>query len=445
MKTYNMRTFYTIIATQTLSLIGSRISGLAFGIWIFQQTGDVTPLALVAFFSMVPQVLLSNVAGVLADRWDRRLLMAISDMGQAVGTILLLVLFATGNFELWQLYLVVAIQALFGVFQQPAFDASVTMLVPEEQRDRANGIRQMTNPVAGIIAPAIAGVVFAFFGVIGAIVIDLATFVVAFSVILMVSIPKPRKTEDGAKLSGSFWQEMFGGFRFLWDRPVLFWVVMCVMLVNFLFSIAGILFTPYILARTGSETAYGMIQSLFNAGMLIGGIIISIWGGTRPRIHTIMPSLIVMGIFITIMGMTRTTTSLAIIAFVALLPNAFGNVLFMSMMQSKVAPDVQGRVFAVIGQLAMLMTPIALLMAGSLADNVFEPLVNQPIWANFAPFFGSEAGAGMGMMIAIVGMIVALEGILMYAHPAVRHMETILPDYEAHPAEDEIEPELAVA
>jgi MFS transporter, DHA3 family, macrolide efflux protein len=222
MQTYNMRTFYTIIATQTLSIIGSRISGLALGIWIFQQTGNVTPLALVAFFSMVPQVVLSNVAGVLADRWDRRLLMAIADMGQAVGTVILLALFATGNFQIWHLYLVASIQALFSVFQQPAFDASVTMLVPDDQRDRANAIRQMTHPAAGIIAPALAGLVFAFFGVIGAIVIDLATFIVAFSVILLVSIPKPRKTQEGAKLAGSFLYEMLGGFRFLWARPVLF-------------------------------------------------------------------------------------------------------------------------------------------------------------------------------------------------------------------------------
>jgi DHA3 family macrolide efflux protein-like MFS transporter len=443
--TYNMRTFYTIIVTQTLSLIGSRISGLAFGIWIFQQTGNVTPLTLVALFHILPQVILSNIAGMLADRWDRRLLMAVSDIGQAAGTLILLVLFATGNFEIWHLYVISTLQSMFGIFQQPALDASMTMLVPDDQRDRANAIRQMTYPTAGIIAPALAGMIFAVAGVTGAILIDLLTFLIAVGVILMVKIPKPRKTHEGAKLATSMREEMLGGFRFLWERPVLFWVVMCVMLLNFITNMSGVLFTPYLLSRTGSETAFGVIQSLFNAGMLVGGIIVGIWGGTRPRIHTIMPGAIIMGIFMALIGMAQTTPMLALICFLAFVPNACINALFFSMMQSKIAPDVQGRVFAVIGQFAMMMTPITYLITGPLADRVFEPMVKQPVWANFAPLFGSGAGSGMGLMIFVCGAIVTVECALMYAHPAVRNMETILPDYEAHPAADEVEPVLATA
>ena len=134
-----MRTFYTLILTQTFSLIGSSISSLAIGIWVFNRTGNATPLTLVSFFAVIPKVLASGLAGVLADRWDRRYVMALADAGQAMGTLLLLAGFATGTFQFWHLYLVTLLSAIFGVFQQPAFQASLTMLIPDAQRDRANG------------------------------------------------------------------------------------------------------------------------------------------------------------------------------------------------------------------------------------------------------------------------------------------------------------------
>lgn len=275
MKTQNIRTFYTVILTQTLSMIGSRVSSLALGIWLYTETGNATPLALVAFFTLVPGVVLQGFAGVLADRWDRRYVMAISDAGQAVATILLLILFLSGQFAIWHLYIVVFIQSLFGVFQGPAFSASVTMLIPDEQRDRANAIMQMTGPAAGIIAPVIAGLLFASVGVVGAIVLDLVTFAVAVVIILAVKIPRPRKTQEGAELSGSVWQEMLGGLRFLWQRQGLFWLMMGAMALNFVLSMSGVLMTPYILERTGSEAIYGIIMGVFNAGAISGAIAIS--------------------------------------------------------------------------------------------------------------------------------------------------------------------------
>ena len=438
----NLRTFYTIILTQTLSLIGSRISGLAMGIWVFNETGNATPLALVAFFYILPQVILQSFAGVLADRWDRKRVMALSDAGQALGTILLLGLFASGAFQIWHLYLITFIQSVFGVFQGPAFTASVTMLVPDEQRDRANAIMQMSHPAAGIIAPAIAGLVFAAIGVTGAIVIDLVTFIIAVIVILSVHIPRPRKTEEGAKLSGTVLQELVAGLRYLWERPSLFWLLMMAMGLNFVMNMSGVLMTPYLLARTGDEATYGIILSIFNAGMLIGAIVISVWGGTRPRMNTIIPSLLMTCTMVMVFGAAQSTWLLGLAAFLILLPNAFANILLQSMLQSKVAPDVQGRVFGSVGQLAMLMTPISYLVAGPLADQIFEPLVNQPIWSIFAPLVGDTAGAGMGLIFVISGGIALLMSVVLFSVPMIRNIESLLPDYKAQPAEDELIPEI---
>jgi len=445
LKTQNLRTFYTIILTQTLSMIGSRVSGLALGIWLFAETGNATPLALVAFFGLIPQIIVQGFAGVLADRWDRRYVMAISDAGQAVATVILLVLFLSGQFAIWHLYIVIFIQAVFGVFQAPAFAASVTMLIPDEQRDRANAIMQMTGPAAGIIAPVIAGLIFAAIGVVGVITIDLITFAVAVLVILLVRIPRPRKTEEAAQLSGSMLKEMTSGLVFLWERKGLFWMTMAAMGLNFVLSMSGVLMTPYLLERTGSEAAYGFILGVFNAGALVGGIVISVWGGTRPRIYTIIGSVAAMGIAVMLFGMSQTTAILALTSFFVMFPNMFANVSLQSILQAKVAPDLQGRVFAAIGQMAMLMSPIAYLIAGPLADNVMSPLVSQPQWETVAPFVGSGDGAGIGLLFVLSGIATVVLALSMLFVPSVRNVEADLPDFIPEPAPDEIEPELAPA
>jgi MFS transporter, DHA3 family, macrolide efflux protein len=428
-KPYNMRTFYTLILTQVFSLIGSRISGLAISIWVFKQTGDATPLALVSFFFILPQIIASGFAGALADRWDRRYVMMLSDAGQALGTVLLLISFSSGGFQLWHLYVVTFLSSIFGVFQGPAFQASVTMLVPDEKRDSANAIQQVTGPIAGIIAPALAGVIYALVGVVGSIVVDLATFVIAVAVVFYVRIPRPEQTAEGRAMKGSLGKEMFDGFRYLWSRQPLFWMMIYSTFVNFLVGGIMALETPYILARTGSETTLGILLGVMNLGALAGGIIMSMWGGTRPRIHTILPTILIAGVALAVAGAAQSPLLLGIALFMFLFPLPMSNAAAMSMLQAKVAPDLQGRVFAAIGQMAMFMLPFAFLLVGPLADNVFEPAVAQPGWQVVAPLVGDSAGAGIGLIFVIGGILTAVLSLVVYLIPAVRRIETTLPDY----------------
>jgi DHA3 family macrolide efflux protein-like MFS transporter len=427
--------FYIIIVTQTISIIGSRISGLAIGFHIFNQTGEATPLALVSFFAIIPMVLASSISGVLADRWDRRYVMMVSDAGQALGTVFLLISFGSGGFELWHLYLVTFMQGIFGVFQGPAFQASVTMLVPDEQRDRANAIMQLTGPMAGIISPAIAGVVYAAASVTGAIWLDLFSFIIAMVVVFLVRIPRPPQSAEGKAAQGSLWKEVTGGFRYLYQRRTLFFLMLFISMVNFLFSTVMTLETPYLLSRTeGSTEIMGALLSIMNIGALTGGIIIGVWGGTRPRMHTMMPGLVVSALALIAMGMSQTTLALGITMFLLMLPMPMINALFMSMMQTKVAPDMQGRVFAVIGQVSMLLIPLASLAAGPLADRIAEPAVGGAGWELVAPLVGSTPGSGIGLLMVIFGGILAVSSLVVYALPAIRHMEANLPDYVVEPA-----------
>jgi MFS family permease len=430
----NLRTFYWIIATQTVSLIGSRLTSLAMGFVIFAETGEATPLALVGFFSILPTLFGAAISGVLADRWDRRKVMIIADAGAAVGTVLLLVLVATGAFEVWHLYVVALLQSFFGVFQGPAFQASVTMLIPDNQRDRANTLMQLTGPAAGIIAPIIAGLTYTAVGIVGTIIIDLLSFVVAVVTVFLVRIPKPIETAEGRAASqGGLIKNAFSGFAYLWSRKPLFGLVGLFGLVNACIGGAMSMGMAYLLSRTGSEASAGLVLTLGSAGMFAGGIIYGVWGGTRQRIHTIMPSLIFAGLMLAVFGMAQGTVVLAVTHFLTLFTLPWVNSPAMSILQAKVAPDMQGRVFAAVQMVAMGLMPISYLIYAPLADNVLEPLVGTPGWAAFAPLLGDEKGAGMGLIFFIAGLVMAGICAVAYTLPSFRHMERNLPDYVAAP------------
>ena len=440
---HNLRTFYILIITQVFSQIGSRMTGLALGIYVFNQTGEATPLALVALFSFLPMVIMSGVAGVLADRWDRRYVMVLSDAGQALGTVILLFTFLNGSFSVEILYVITFLQSIFGVFQGPAFTASVTMLVPDNQRDRANAIQQLTGPTAGVLAPAIAGVLYAAVGVNGVIVFDLITFVSAVVVVMLMHIPRPVQSEVGRAMQGSLLKESFAGLRYLWARRTLFLVMLDMSLVNFLFAVSTVLLTPYLLALFKSEATLGVLLSVLDAGAIIGGVIIGVWGGTKLRVHTIFPGIIFSGVFLAAVGIARTPMGMGIALFLMVIASPMINAVAMSLMQVKVPPDIQGRVFATMGQISMLLIPLAYLAAGPLADQVFEPAVGTPAWDRFAPLVGSAPGSGIGLIMVIAGVTLVVTTALVYVVPRVRRMEADLPDYVPQPAEPTGMPEFA--
>ncbi|MCL4253201.1 MAG: MFS transporter [Anaerolineae bacterium] len=425
----NIRTFYTLILTQVFSMIGSRISSIAIGIYLFQQTGNATPLAMIAFFTTLPMVLASSISGVLADRWDRRMVMVLSDTGQAVCTLLLFISFASGSFELWHLYVIVTFQSVFGVFQGPAFQASVTMLIPNDQRDRANAIQQLSGPSAGIIAPAIAGVIYALGGVSLAILVDMLTFVVAMVVIFSIHIPRPVQTEVGKKFSGTFWKEIWSGLAYLRQNRPLLYNMLYISMINFFFAGMGVLMTPYILGRTGSEITLGTLQSVQNLGAIAGGITLGVWGGTKKRMHTILVGILIAAMFMMGVGMSQNAIILGAMMFCFMFPLPIVNGLYMSLMQAKVAPDMQGRVFAVVGQFSTLLMPLSFLLVGPLADNVFAPAVMTEGWATFAPFVGTDAGSGYGLMMMMVGFVGVLLTLTAASVSQIRNLEDLLPDY----------------
>jgi MFS transporter, DHA3 family, macrolide efflux protein len=199
---------------------------------------------------------------------------------------------------------------------------------------------------------------------------------------------------------------------------------------NFFLAGANALQTPYILSRTGSsEGALGVLLGAYSLGSLTGALVMATWGGTKRRVHTMMPGIATLGVALALLGTQSNPLTMAVLLFVMGIFPPVNNVSIISTLQIKVPPDLQGRVFAAISQISMTLIPLSYLVAGPLADRVFEPFASGEGWPPFAPVFGVGAGAGIGLLLTLAGAAIAMISLAIYALPLVRTLDTALPDY----------------
>ena len=428
-----MTAFAVVWIGQVVSLLGTAMTGFALTIWAWQITGEATALALVGFFAFAPIVLMSPVAGALVDRWNRKLAMMISDLAAVLSTIVVLLLFSAGNLQIWHLYLTGAFSGIFQAFQFPAYSAAVTTMVSKEQYGRASGMLSMARFASSIFAPALAAILLGVIGIGGILTIDVVTFLVAISALLLVHIPQPIVTEEGLKSRGRLWKESGYGFHYIYERPSLLGLLLIFFAVNLVVPFAITVLAPMLLARTGNDVAVlGIVQSAMGLGGLVGGIVLSVWGGPKRRIHGILIGLALAMVGILLIGLGRSPFIWALATFFTLffVPILQGS--SQAIWQAKVAPDVQGRVFAARGMIAQISAPVAMLLAGPLADRVFEPAMmpGGSLAVTFGGLVGTGPGTGMSLMFVIAGALGVLIGLGGYAFRVVRNIEDILPDYK---------------
>ena len=275
-----MRKFIIIWIGQLISTIGSGLTGFALSIWMYQETGQAAPFVYTALFSSLPVVMFSLFAGALVDRLNRRRVMILADVGAALTTFAIFLLYANGGLEVWHIYVSSFLASLFGTFQLPAFNASITMLVPKEHLTRANGMVQTGASVEGLLAPVLAGLLVGLIGVSGMILIDFVTFFVAVGTLSLIRIPQPEVTEE--KKAQKILQDIQQGWKFLSERPGLVALAGYIGLVNVLATSVLALITPLILSFSNARIL-GLAQMISSLGLLLGGILISSWGGTKRK------------------------------------------------------------------------------------------------------------------------------------------------------------------
>lgn len=432
-----MRSFTIIWAGQVVSLLGSAMTQFALTVWAYELTGSATALALAAFFAFAPGVVFSPVAGALVDRWDRRFVLMLSDLGGGLATVMLLLLHTAGNLQIWHVYVAVFIAGSFASFQWPAYSAAISLMIPKAQYGRANGMISLAESLSGVVAPALAAVLLVSIGLNGVMLIDVITFVTAISTILAIRIPAPPVTEAGRAGKGSLLSEAVYGFRYIVERRSLLGLQITFFFINLTATFSGVLLAPMLLARTGSdETALATVQSIGSVGGIVGGLLLTIWGGPKRRVHGVLLGMIGVSILSEmVLGVGRGVVAWSIGAFMgaAIIPIINGS--NQAIWQAKVAPDVMGRVFAARRMIAQLSAPLAMLLAGPLADHVFEPAMREggALAGVFGGLVGTGSGAGMALMFIISGILGVIVGASGYLFREIRDAEALLPDHQAAP------------
>jgi MFS family permease len=414
---------------QCVSVIGSGLTSFALGVWIFERTGSATQFALIGLSAVLPRVLLSPLAGAMVDRWDRRRAMILSDAGSGFSTLFLVLLLFTNRLEIWHIYLIVGTSAAFSTVQWPAYTAATTLLVSKKNLGRANGMVQFGKAAADILAPALAGVLIHTIRLEGVILIDFATFIFATVTLLLVRFPKPHSTIAGKAETIPLKQEFTFGWKYIVARQGLLGLLVFFAVVNFLWGMVGALIVPMILGFATSDKL-GVIISIAGFGMLVGSLVMSMWGGPQRRINGVLRFEFLSGICFLLMGLRPSFWLTAMGAFGAHVTIAIVYGSNQAIWQSKVAPHVQGRVFAAQQMIAKAASPLAYLLAGPLADDLFEPLLATTglLTESVGQIIGIGSGRGIGLLFIMMGMIKMAVTVVGHAHPRIRFVEDELPD-----------------
>jgi MFS family permease len=428
-----MKGFTIVWAGQVMSLLGTRMTNFALTIWAWQITGKATTLAMVQLFYFAPDVLMKPVAGALVDRWNRKLVMILSDLAAGIGTLIIFLLLLTNNLQVWHLYAISAFIGMFQSFQFPAYSAAVSTMLDKEQYTRASGMLGLANSVSNIFGPAAAGALIGKIGTPGILSIDIISFLVAIAAVLVVSIPQPEVKTVKTEKSNLLEESLFG-FRYILTRPSLLGLQMVFFFINFSASLCFPLLAPMILLKTGNDTlVLGSVQSAFGLGGLVGGIVLSAWGGPKKRVYGVLFGMMLSSLFgLTMLGLGKEPLVWMAASFMNIFFIPFINGSNQAIWQSKVPPEMQGRVFAVRAQIAQISAPVAMAVTGPLTDRFLTPSMD--VGGSLAPLFGwlvgVGPGAGISLLFVIMGVTGFLTGLLGYFLPLIRNVEEIIPDYD---------------
>ena len=363
------RRFFTFWTAQAISMIGSNLAQFGITWWMTKSTGSATVLATATLFAMLPGIILGPLAGVLVDRWNRRWIIIVADGVGALGAALLMLLFWADAIQIWHVYAITAVRALAGTFHFAAEQSSLSLMVPQEQLARVAGLNQTIQGVNMVVAPPLGALLLELFGLSGMMALDVVTAVIAIALVFILIIPQPTATAASAKLS--IVSDLSTGVRYIWSWPGLFLGMCLSSLLNFLlnpaFSLLPILVTEHF---NGNALQFATLNTALGLGFIAGGVLLSVWSGFKRRVYTAVAGIIGMSLGALLIAIAPADGYWVAVAGMAIFGvlNPIANGPFMAIMQSVVAPEMQGRFFTVMNTMSAGMSPLGLLLAGPVAD-----------------------------------------------------------------------------
>lgn len=418
----SFRKFLLLWTGDFISAIGSGLTSFGLGVYIFQQTGKASMMALVTLFAFLPSLLLSAPAGVLADRYDRRLLMIIGDGFSVIGLLFIFICLMRGEAQVWQICIGVIISSVFTSLLEPAYKATITDLLTPEQYSKASGLVQVAGSAKYLISPILAGVLLTIWDIKWLLILDMCTFFITVLTTLVV-----RKGLDSKKVEivTSFFSEIKEGVSALTDKKGVLTLVIMGSVITFCLGVIQTLAAPMILSFSNSVTL-GSLMTIITLGMLISSLLLGGISIKKGYAKLLCISLFGAGFFMAMFGFKEHIVWIGISGFLffAMLPFANASIDFL--LRTNIENDMQGRAWGLVGLISQLGYVVAYAVSGLLADYFFTPrLRSDGAWAeSIGRFFGTGEGRGIGLFITLAGVLLCITAITLYRMKSVRELES---------------------
>ena len=416
MKKYqSLKPYLLLWSTQSLSALGSAMTGYALILWLYRQSGSALETAMLAICSYAPYVLVSIFAGALSDRWNKKRTMLVCDLLAAVGTVVVLVLLKNGQLAPWHMYVLNAINGLMNTVQQPASDVAATLLVPKKYYQKTSGLRSFSSSLNTILHPVIASALFGFFGMEAVIAVDLATFAIAF-VTLLFFIPIP-EISAGDNPQEKLLTAVKSGLSWLRANQLILNLILFLAFINLVASAYNAALPAMLLSReNGGETVLGLVNAVTGGASLVGGVIATLLPPPKNRVRAICGALMLSMStenFLLAFGRTPWVWCAGAVLGWLLIPlmNANMDVIF----RTAIPVDMQGRVYACRNTLQFFTIPLGYFLGGLLVDRVFEPLLASVSSDGLLAFlFGLGKGSGAAALFFVLGLAGVLVCLIFY-------------------------------
>lgn len=356
------------LSGQTVSLFGSMLVQYAVMWYITLETKSGVALALAAVFGFLPQAIVSIFGGVWADRLNRKALIIGADASIAVTTLALALLMMNGVTDLWLIFVALAIRSTGAGIQMPAVSALIPQITPTDKLMRVNSINGSIQSAMALIAPAAAGAIFGLFSLTSIFFIDVVTAVIGIALLSTIAVPTLRNLKEGDQ--PGYFDDLVEGVRYVAHHAFVRWLLVLFGVV-FLLTVAPSYLTPLMVTRSfdGGVFELTALEISFSVGMVLGGVVLAVWGGTKNRIALIVGSSVVFGLLSIGMGLSTNVWVFFGFMFLIGLAVPFFSTPSMTLLQETVEPERQGRVFGFVGIVMAVAMPIGMVVFGPLADQ----------------------------------------------------------------------------
>lgn len=421
-KKSGFKRFLVLWVGQFLSSIGSGLTYFALGVYVYQQTGLSSSYTLILLCVFLPAILFKPLGGVLADRFDRRVLMFLGDLGSTLGLLFILLIMLYGDIQLWQIYFGVSMSAVFSAFHEPAYKSTLTDLLSKEVYAKGSGLIQLASSAQYLVSPFVAGFLLAVTRIEYIFIIDITTFLVAnITVLLLIKIIGRKQY---VKSDNTFKQDFKEGVKAFKESKGVMWLVFMVTVLLFNVGLLQSLLTPMLMGITDVKTV-GVVQSISAMGMILGSIILGVFGGKDKHQRILALSLLLTGVFFSSIGVSISIIYITCAAFLFFTMLPFINTSIEVLIRNNIENEKQGRVWSIISLLTYFGSIIAFIFSGFLADKAFNPLLksNGVLSDSVGEVIGVGEGRGIALMFILSGVFVSILSLLVMKSKYIRQLE----------------------